>query len=96
MIKEKIKKTRDWMNMKETAEYLGVSVTTLSQIIDSAPVSQPFPCTRTSKRTIRVNRNHLNDWMLSYNKKNTVIPPRNPENIQVVHQSEENDPAIYH
>lgn len=73
--------TREWLNLKETASYIGVTMNTLYMIMKS---KEGFPYSKFSKRLIRVNREELDKWLIDYNysKMQETIREEGPEHYE--------------
>lgn len=73
--------TKEWLNLKETAAYVGVTINTLYMIMKS---KDGFPYSKFSKRLIRVNKEELDKWLIDYNrsKMEETIQEEGPEHYE--------------
>lgn len=62
-----VKQKSTWFTPRQAANYLGVKVDTIYKYIRL--VKDPLPCIYLSSRTIRINRERLEEWISTYNLK---------------------------
>jgi excisionase family DNA binding protein len=58
-------KTSEWLTPREAGEYLGVETTTIYKYLKLK--ENPLPCVSLNPKTIRINKEKLEDWIATYN-----------------------------
>ena len=59
---------KEFLNLEEVAECLGVKISTVYTYIRST--ENPLPSFQINKKTIRVKKSELDDWLENYRKEN--------------------------
>lgn len=63
--------TKEFLDLEEVAEYLGVSARTIYRYIKD-PLN-PLPTFRINLRTIRVNKDELDAWLQNYKRQEGML-----------------------